>query len=334
MLILAIETSCDETAIALVAAAGGLAEPKFKIKKSVVSSQIKIHRPFGGVVPMLAKREHQKNLPLVLKKVVTEKTISKIDLISVTVGPGLEPALWEGINFAKHLSRAWNKPVLGVNHLEGHIYSNWMSLKKPTLPAVCLIVSGGHTILTYMPRLTAWQILGATRDDAVGESFDKVARLARLPYPGGPEIEKIAALGDPDSIPFPRPMLNDPSFDFSYSGLKTAVLYYLRAHPKTSKKNLAASFQKAAFAPLIKKSLKAAQKFKARSILLCGGVAGNQNLRRHLRRAARANHLAFTAPSMKLNTDNAAMIAAAAYFNFLNKTRRPLSLKANGNLDI
>ena len=342
MLILAIETSCDETAIALTEAKGGLKIPRFKVLKSVVASQIKIHRPFGGVVPALAKREHQKNLPLVLKKVVKEKDISKIDLIAVTVGPGLEPALWQGISFAKELGKAWNKPVLAVNHLEGHIYSNWMNpirnLKSEIrnlkiFPAVCLIVSGGHTILALMKNLTSWKILGATRDDAVGECFDKVARMLELPYPGGPEIEKLAKLGDKTAVDFPRPMLHSPDFDFSFSGLKTAVLYYLYAHKKINKADICASFQSAAFGTLIKKSLRAAAQFKAQSVLLSGGVASNKSLRALFKKETQKANLNFFAPSLKLNTDNTAMISAAAYISFLQKKKKPL-LRANGGLEI
>lgn len=343
MIILAIETSCDETAISLVEAKGGLSCPQFKIIRHIVSSQVKLHAPFGGVVPMLAKREHQKNLPLVLKQAVKEKDIAGIDLIATTVGPGLEPALWEGINFAKDLGKAWGIPVLGVNHLEGHIYSNWIQKDchsraggnpVPKLPAVCLIASGGHTILTYMPNLTSWKILGETLDDAVGECFDKVARMLELPYPGGPQIEIQAKKGDSAAINFPQPMLHSKNYDFSYSGLKTAVLYYLRDHKRANKSNVAASFQSAAFTPLVSKALRAAKEYKAKSILLCGGVASSRALRNLLRREAKKANLTFHAPGLKLNTDNASMIAAAAYINHLKKSPKKLPLKANGNLSV
>ena len=339
MRILAIETSCDETALSLMDALGGLRSPRFKIIRQTVSSQVKLHAPFGGVVPMLAKREHAKNLPLLLKKLSpnTDYLILNTDLIAVTVGPGLEPALWEGINFAKNLATKCKKPVLGVNHLDGHIYSNWIKPlnKKQTIkfPAVCLIASGGHTILTLMTSLTKWKILGATRDDAVGECFDKVARMLKLPYPGGPEIEKHASRGNEDAIAFPSPMLDQKNFDFSYSGLKTSVLYYLRDHKKVNKNEVAASFQKAAFLSLIKKSIRAAAVYRAQSVLLCGGVASSRYLRRRLATAARRAGLSFHAPGMKLNTDNASMIAAAAYINWLQK-KKPLSLRADGNLNI
>ena len=337
-------------------ASGGLRSPRFKILRHLVSSQVKLHAPFGGVVPMLAKREHAKNLPLILKKIFRNSkfAICDIDLIAVTVGPGLEPALWEGINFAKELAAKWKKPVLGVNHLEGHIYSNWITSVIPsvnqnpnfkknkiTFPAVCLIASGGHTILILMAALTKWKILGSTRDDAVGEAFDKVARLLNFSYPGGPQIELHARRGDEDTIDFPRPMLDQKNFDFSYSGLKTSVLYYLRDHKKANKNNIAASFQKAAFAPLIGKTIRAASTYHAKFVLLCGGVASNRYLRHYLAAAARSAGLSFHAPAMKLNTDNASMIAAAAYINFLQlqsvssgKKHRRLPLRANGSLSV
>ena len=219
MKILAIETSCDETAIALLEASGGLRNPKFKIFKNLVASQIKIHRPFGGVVPNLAKREHLKNLPILFKKILNSKSyiLNSIDLIAVTVGPGLEPALWTGINFAKNLKfqiSNLRSKIIGVSHLEGHLYSFLLNSKsyilnsKQIFPAIALIVSGGHTILIKMDSLVKYKKIGETRDDAIGEAFDKVARLLSLPYPGGPEIEKLAKRGNPGAINFPRPMLN------------------------------------------------------------------------------------------------------------------------------
>ncbi len=333
MRILSIETSCDETAISLLEAKGGLKNPSFKILHHVVSSQVKLHAPFGGVVPMLAKREHAKNLPLLLKKILPDSVKNKINLISVTIGPGLEPALWEGINFAKALAKKLQKPLLGVNHLEGHIYSNWINQKSsPEFPAVCLIVSGGHTILALMKNTITWKILGETRDDAIGEAFDKVARMLNLPYPGGPAVEKQAKKGKPDSVIFPSPMINSKDYDFSFSGLKTAVLYYLRDHKNFKTENVCASFQKSAFSVLIKKTLRAAKEFKAKSVLLCGGVASSKALRSLFKKETKKAKLSFFAPALKLNTDNASMIAAAAYFNFLQKKKKPL--RANGNLSI
>ena len=233
MNILAIETSCDETGIALMGATGGLRTPKFSVLANLVSSQIPIHRPFGGVVPNLAKREHLKNLPILYKKIfggslVANRLWKKIDLVTVTVGPGLEPALWSGIGFAKELAKEHKKPLIGANHLEGHLYSFLLPQKMAAkaraagtaieFPAIALIVSGGHTVLLRMESFSKWRRLGETRDDAAGEAFDKVARLLDLPYPGGPEIEKLANIGNPTSINFPRPMLHEKIMTSAFPG--------------------------------------------------------------------------------------------------------------------
>jgi N6-L-threonylcarbamoyladenine synthase len=356
MKILAIETSCDETAIALIEATGGLKNLKFKILKNLVASQIKIHRPFGGVVPNLAKREHIKNLPILYKKLVASGYTLNPNLIAVTVGPGLEPCLWTGINFAKELKAK----LIGVNHLEGHLYSLLLDSKfyfldsKKIFPAVALLVSGGHTILILMKDLVHYKKIGETRDDAAGEAFDKVARLLNLPYPGGPEIEKLAKLGNSEAIDFPRPMINQKNYDFSFSGLKTSVLYYLcdnklKAKNSKLKANIAASFQQAAFDVLIKKTLRAAEDFNAKSIFLTGGVAANKTLQKEFKKKLKAvcgnksnksyktnrSTRSFHRPVLlvtKYPTDNAAMIAAAAYVNYLRKKNRRLI--ANGNLSL
>jgi len=352
MKILAIETSCDETAIALIEAKGGLNPPtgglKFKILENLVASQVKIHAPFGGVVPNLAKREHLKNLPILFNKMLKPKTKNlKPDLLAVTVGPGLEPCLWTGINFAKKLKTQNPKlkaaKVIGTSHLEGHLYSFLLKPKtqnlKPDLlfPVIALLVSGGHTILILMKDLTHLKKLGETRDDAVGESFDKVARLLGLPYPGGPEIEKISKKGKPEAINFPRPMLNQKNYDFSFSGLKTAVLYYLRElKPKTKnlKADVAASFQKAAFDVLIKKSLRAVKELEVRTIIITGGVAANKTLGRMFKQALKEDKFKtnLIIPEPKFCTDNAAMIAVSAYINFLQNKKHKLT--ANSNLNI
>ncbi|MEK7191902.1 MAG: tRNA (adenosine(37)-N6)-threonylcarbamoyltransferase complex transferase subunit TsaD [Patescibacteria group bacterium] len=372
MKILAIETSCDETAAALVEAGGGLRAPRFKVLKNIVSSQIKIHRPFGGVVPNLAKREHIKNLPKILKHF--KHRTSDIKLIAVTVGPGLEPALWTGIEFANGLAKKLNKPLIGANHMEGHLYSNWLpggrGARNIKFPAIALVVSGGHTILLRMSSLTKWKKLGETRDDAAGEAFDKVARLLGLPYPGGPEIQKIAAKGNPKAINFPRPMLRDKnlakslrdhgtSYDFSFSGLKTAVLYYLRdKFPATNNESvtnkritnsyirkfekdslfvdkiadIAASFQQAVIDTLVGKTIRAAREYGAKSVLLCGGVSANKALREQLEHLTSNFQLAFHVPDFKFNTDNAAMIAAAAYIQHLRKKKLKIEAQSNLNL--
>lgn len=332
MRILAIETSCDETAIAFVEANGGLRRPRFKVLQNIVASQIKIHRPFGGVVPNLAKREHIKNLPAILSKVKSH--LSKVDLLAVTVGPGLEPALWAGIEFAKDLAQKFKKPLIGANHMEGHLYSNWLPSNVPNIkfPAIALVVSGGHTILLKMDSLTKWKKLGETRDDAAGEAFDKVARLLGLPYPGGPEIQKLAAKGNPAAINFPRPMLRDKNFDFSFSGLKTAVLYYLRDNPRAKKEDVAASFQQAVIDVLAGKTIRAAKEFGVKSVLLSGGVSANKPLRQELELKTKNSKFNFFVPDFEYNTDNAAMIAAAAYIQKLKGKKLRLAAQANLNL--
>lgn len=347
MKILAIETSCDETAIALLECSGVLSAPKFKIEKDAVASQIKVHQPFGGVVPNLAKREHLKNLPILFKKLFggeknAAKIMEKVDLVAVTSGPGLEPALWAGINFAENIAKKYKKPLVGANHLEGHLYSFLLAEKRrdtysvssvPKLfPAIGLIVSGGHTALLILKDLKTRKKLGETRDDAVGEAFDKVARILGLPYPGGPEIEKIAKNGNRSAIAFPRPMVNDKNYDFSYSGLKTSVLYYLRDNPNANKADVAASFEEAATDVLVRKARRAAHEFRAKSIVLSGGVASNKLLRKKLAEISQKNGLKFLVAEFKHNTDNAVMIGVAAYINFLKNKK--YSLVANGAMNI
>lgn len=360
--ILAIETSCDETAIALVEASGTKSRPKFEMLAEIIASQVKTHRPYGGVVPNLAKREHIQNLPIVLeklKKSLKPKTQNlKPDIVAVTIGPGLEPCLWVGLNFAKDLAQQLNVPLVGVNHLEGHLFSNWlpkpnkyhsnilenirMIENKISFPAITLLVSGGHTILLLMTSLRRWKILGETRDDAVGEAYDKVAKMLGLPYPGGPEIERSAkqfsslrgAQRRGNLINFPRPMIHDKNYDFSFSGLKTAVLYYLRDNlkPKTHdlKPLVCASFQAAAVDVLVHKTMRAVKEFKAKLVLLCGGVAANKSLQRELKKAIRFASrrtkfaINFYNPPAKYNTDNATMIAAAAHLGTPHPTAKPI----------
>lgn len=359
MIILSIETSCDETGIALLESSGGLKNPRFTVLKSLVASQIKIHRPFGGVVPNLAKREHLRNLPILYRQISKQFPASDskfpIDLITVTVGPGLEPALWTGINFAEELAGKLNKgrkkkiPLIGANHLEGHLYSfllpsrstkGYSSLltprRSPIFPAIALIVSGGHTILLEMTSFSKWKRLGETRDDAAGEAFDKVARLLELPYPGGPEIEKLALKGNPFAVAFPRPMLDQRNYDFSFSGLKTAVLYLIRDMKQETRNkeaaNIAASFQQAVIDVLVAKTRRAAEESAAESIILCGGVAANKTLRKAMAFMAGKVGAKFFVPDFRWNLDNAAMIGAAGYMAHLRKKKYPL--KADGGMEI
>lgn len=343
MRILTIETSCDETALAILEASGGLKSPKFKVLKDVVSSQIAMHAEFGGVVPNIAKREHIKSLPILYRQIFGEgmqekKTWDKIDYIAVTSGPGLEPALWAGITFAEELAKEHNKPLIGANHLEGHLYSFLLpktkkySRNKNVFPAIALIVSGGHTILLKLDDLKSWKKLGETVDDAVGEAYDKVARMLGLPYPGGPAIQKLAQDGNSSAIRFPRPMLNQKNYNFSFSGLKTSVLYYLRDTSNANRADVAASFAAAATDVLVLKTMRAVKEFNAKSVLLSGGVAANKALREALQKNTGKSKTNFFVAEFKYNTDNAVMIGAAAYLNTLRGKK--FKLEAKGNLGI
>lgn len=339
MNVLAIETSCDETGIALLKVSGGARSPKAAVLENLVASQIKIHQPFGGVVPNLAKREHLKNLPILFERLKKKHRPLKFDLITVTVGPGLEPALWTGITFAQALAKEYRKPLVGANHLEGHLYSPLLPGSgrraggaKISFPAIALIVSGGHTILLKMESFSKWTRLGETRDDAAGEAFDKVARMLELPYPGGPEIQKLAEQGDPATIVFPRPMLHEKNYDFSFSGLKTSVLYYLRDHPDAARADVAASFQQAAVDVLVAKTVRAVREAGAKSVILCGGVAANKKLRGDLGKAVRKAGARFFVPPFKYNLDNAAMIGLAGYM--ANERNKRYKMAADGTLEI
>ena len=353
MIILSIETSCDETAVAIVE----FRKNKVKVLSNIVSSQIKMHSQYGGVVPSLASRMHLKNMVPVFKKALKKANINqkKIDYISITNGPGLIPALMIGVNTAKSFSYIFQKPLIGIHHIEGHIYANWLKkstdknskLWKPEFPMICLTVSGGHTQIILMKKDLNYKVLGETLDDAAGEAFDKVAKLLELGYPGGPIIEKMAKKGDEKKIKFPRPMINSRDYNFSFSGLKTAVLYEVQNQKKEKmsfsegvqyKQDVAASFQKAAFEVLISKTIKAAQKYKAKNIVLGGGVSANKKLQKMLNRSIKTNLVdcGFSFPESKLTTDNALMIAIAAYKHIKNNKgiKDWKSIKANSNLKL
>jgi len=408
MVILAIETSCDDTCVAIVKTQGQR-QLCFKILSNITSSQVKIHRKYGGVYPTLARREHEKNLVAVLikafekaglprnsksqtlnpkqiqnpksktdlrlkaKKIKTleeiferHKTLlketekfftkyqePKIDIVAVTVGPGLEPCLWTGVNFAKALSFWWNLPIIPVNHIEAHILVNFLELptahyqlSTTLFPAICLVVSGGHTQLILMRNFGKYKIIGETRDDAAGECFDKTARVLGLPYPGGPAIAAEAAKCrnikiSKYQIKLPRPMIYSKDYDFSFSGLKTAVLYDFKKRSLKTRKSkkyireMAAEIQQAINDVLIKKTIKAARDFRAKTVILGGGVAANDELRKQLNHKLKTiNHkLNFFAPPKNLCTDNAAMIAVTAFFHKNNK--KPWQkIKAKANLRI
>lgn len=332
MLILGIETSCDETAAALVQIKSG----KFKILSNVVLSQINIHKKYGGVVPEIAARKHLENIIPVLERTLAQAktTPNQIDKIAVTVGPGLITSLMVGIETAKTLAYAWDKPIVPINHLKAHLYANWLENKAIKFPAMALIVSGGHTELIYMKSKTSLKKIGQTVDDAAGEAFDKVAQLLGLGYPGGPVISKLAKQGDAKAFDFPRPMINSKDFNFSFSGLKTAVRYTLEKLPPTSyllQANTCASFQQAVIDTLVTKTIKAAEQYQVKTIMLSGGVAANELLRKTLAEKAKKLQLDFFKPAQFLCTDNAAMIAAAANFE------KPIAwqkIKVNPNLEI
>lgn len=341
MIILGIETSCDETAMSVINVS---VKDNIKVLSNVVSSQVKLHAKYGGVVPNLAAREHVKNIRQVFNLALKEAEIKdfqkEIDTIAVTRGPGLGPALLVGLTFAKTTAWLYKKPLVGVNHLEGHIYSNWLSEQpmKDIFPALNLIVSGGHTELVFMKKHSSYKIIGETLDDAIGEAFDKVARLLGLSYPGGPAISKIAEKGNSDKYTLPRPMAKSKNYDFSYSGLKTAVLYLIRdlkldKPSKQIKADIATSFQKAAIDVLIQKTIRAAKEFGVKSIMLSGGVSANVLLRSDLNKAATEFGVKYFQPKLEYTGDNAAMIAVAGYFTYLrNKKTDHKSVKMDANL--
>jgi len=310
LIILGVETSCDETSAAVISGD--------QVLSNVVSSQ-DIHSQFGGVVPELASRAHIRLIVPVVRKALQEAGISinHIDGAAATYGPGLVGALLVGVNFVKGLSRAINRPFIGVNHVEGHVYGNLLSQKVIEFPILFLIVSGGHTQLVLMRDHLKYEIIGKTRDDAVGEAFDKGAKMLGLGYPGGPEIDRLAQQGDPGFHDFPRALSGSKDYDFSYSGLKTALLTYLNnSDQKTVIKNLnniCASYQQAAIEILIRKSIAAAKEYNVHRIGVAGGVAANSLLRDWLVKESEANGFRTYLPQLQYCTDNAAMIARAGY---------------------
>jgi len=341
MIILGIETSCDETAISLLDfQKGNLA----KLLANVVSSQIKIHKKYGGVVPEVAARQHLVNILPTISFALNKARIKskEIDIIATASGPGLITSLMVGVETAKVLAYAWQIPVIGLNHIEGHIYANILAngkLAKIEFPALCLVVSGGHTELIYMQNHGDYRLVGRTRDDAAGEAFDKVAKLLKVGYPGGPMIEKLAKKGDSKAFDFPRPMLNYKNYDFSFSGLKTSVLYLVKKefqYKKIPLTNLLASFQQAVVDVLTEKTVRAAKEFKVKTVMLAGGVAANQRLRQTLEaKIKKLGRIKFLKPNIQFCTDNAVMIALAGYFHALNKNFTPWQkLKADPNWEL
>ena len=345
MYILGIETSCDETAAAIIE--GG--NKGIKVLSNIVSSQIEIHKKYGGVVPEVAAREHVLNILPVVNEALgkagikRQEAAKKIDAIAVTVGPGLITSLIVGVETAKTLSYIWNTPLIAVNHIEGHIYANFIGEPEVKFPALILTVSGGHTMLVLMASHGKYKVIGETRDDASGEAFDKAAKLLGIGYPGGPAVAAYAAKlkvkSDPPAgeagklkVLLPRPMINSGDYDFSFSGLKTALLYQLKKDGKWKNRipEYCAEFQQAIIDVLITKTIKVARDFKVKTVMLSGGVAANQELRRQIQKK-----IEILVPDLKYTTDNAAMIASAGYFRALKKDFIPWQkIKVDPNLEL
>jgi N6-L-threonylcarbamoyladenine synthase len=330
--IMGIETSCDETAVAII-------KNGREIAANVVASQIESHKRFGGVVPEIASRHHVEQITLIIEEALKEAnlTFSDLDAIAVTEGPGLVGALLIGVNAAKALAFAHNIPLVPVHHIAGHIYANRL-VTELSFPLLSLVVSGGHTELVYMKEQGHFEVIGETRDDAAGEAYDKVARTLKLPYPGGPHIDRLAQEGS-DTLNLPRAWLEEGSYDFSFSGLKSAVINTVHNAEQRGEiitpENLAASFQESVIEVLVKKTVKATAEYKVKQVLLAGGVAANKGLRKALENAfSDKADIDLVIPPLNLCTDNAAMIAAAGSIMFEKGIRADLTLNANPGLDI
>ncbi|QHW33013.1 tRNA (adenosine(37)-N6)-threonylcarbamoyltransferase complex transferase subunit TsaD [Paenibacillus rhizovicinus] len=330
-LILAVETSCDETSVAVVR--GGK-----EILSNIISSQIETHRRFGGVVPEIASRKHVESISLIMEQALTEAGVTFRDLsaIAVTQGPGLVGALLVGIVAAKSLAMALNLPLIGTHHIAGHIYANEL-VHEMAYPCLALVASGGHTELVLLESEGKFRIIGRTRDDAVGEAYDKVARTLHFPYPGGPHIDRLAQEAE-DEIQLPRAWLEPDSYDFSFSGLKSAVLASINTAAMKGETirqaALARGFQASVIDVLVTKALRAAREFGAKQLLLCGGVAANGGLRAELTARCAAEGIPLLIPPLKLCTDNAAMIGAAAHLKWIRGEYTPLDMKAEPGLSL
>ena len=333
VLILAIESSCDETAAAVV-------KNGREVLSNVINTQIAIHTEYGGVVPEIASRKHIENINPVIKKALEDAgvTLDDIDAIGVTYGPGLVGALLVGVAEAKAIAFAKNKPLVGVHHIEGHISANYVENKELEPPFVALVVSGGHTHLVKVNDYGEYEIVGRTRDDAAGEAFDKVARAIGLGYPGGPKIDKLAKEGNPDAIEFPRAHVDDAHYDFSFSGIKSAVLNYINSANMQGKEinhaDVAASFQKAVVDALVSRAVRLAKECGMDKLAIAGGVASNSALRAAVQEECAKNNIKFYSPSPVLCTDNAAMIGAAAYYEYIKGVRHGYDLNAVPNLKL
>ncbi len=331
--ILAIESSCDETAAAVV-------KNGREVLSNVIYSQIALHTEYGGVVPEIASRKHIEKINQVIEKALADadKALTQMDAIAVTYGPGLVGALLVGVSAAKAISFASGIPLIGVHHIEGHISANYIENKELDPPFLCLVVSGGHSHLVVVKDYGEYEIIGRTRDDAAGEAFDKGARAIGLGYPGGPKIDKVSREGNPDAIHFPRAKVGDAEYDFSFSGLKSAVLNYLNSCQMKGEKmavaDVAASFQKAVIDVLVDHSMDALAKYGYKKFAIAGGGASNSSLRKTFEEACAKRGIAFYHPSPVYCTDNAAMIGAAAYYEYQNGVRHGFDLNAVPNLKL
>lgn len=331
--ILAIETSCDETAAAVV-------RNGRQILSNIISSQIDIHTLYGGVVPEIASRKHMEKINQVIIKALDDAgmALADIDAIGVTYGPGLVGALLVGVSAAKAISFASGKPLVGVHHIEGHISANYIENKELEPPFLCLVVSGGHTHLVIVKDYGKYEVIGRTRDDAAGEAFDKVARAIGLGYPGGPKIDKLSKEGNPHAVEFPRAVIDEAPYDFSFSGLKSAVLNHLNSckmkRIEENPADIAASFQQAVTDVLVSRAIKAADEYSIRKLAIAGGVASNSSIRQALKDECSKRGIEFYYPSPVFCTDNAAMIGVAAYYEYMNGVRSSLDLNAVPNLKL
>ncbi len=327
--ILAIETSCDETAASVV-------RNGYEVLSNIVNSQIESHKRFGGVVPEVASRHHVENITMVIEETLVEAhmTWEDIDAVAVTEGPGLIGALLVGINAAKALALAHGKPLIPVHHIAGHVYANHIE-ERLTFPMLALVISGGHTELVLMKDHMAFEVIGETRDDAVGEAYDKVARTIDLPYPGGPHVDRLAASGE-DVLEFPRPIMDD--YDFSFSGLKSAVINKLHNLNQKgisyNKEDVAASFQASVIDVLTTQTFKALEDYDIKQLLICGGVAANRGIRARMEMMCDSNDVKLLIPPLNLCTDNAAMIGAAAYYQYIAGKFGTMDLNGRSNIDL
>ena len=331
--ILAIESSCDETAAAVV-------KNGREVMSNIISSQIALHTLYGGVVPEIASRKHIEKINQVIEEALKEAniTLEQIDAIGVTYGPGLVGALLVGVAEAKAMAFAANKPLVGVHHIEGHISANYIENKQLEPPYICLVVSGGHTHLVVINDYGDYEVIGRTRDDAAGEAFDKVARAIGLGYPGGPKIDKLSKEGNPEAIKFPRAQVEGAPFDFSFSGLKSAVLNHINMCQmkglEINEADIAASFQSSVVDALLDRAMLACKEYKMNKLAIAGGVASNSAIRKAFEEKCKKENIEFYHPSPIYCTDNAAMIGVAAYYEYINGTRHGWDLNAVPNLKL